>query len=414
MIYYPNKLDPIFNKLIEHDMRPVIVGGFIRDSLLKIESKDIDIEVYGALSFAELENLLQEFGNVNIVGKSFGVCKLKFKEYDLDFSLPRMDSKIRSGHRGFEIHVDPNLDFKTAASRRDFTINSIGYDVIEKKLLDPFCGADDLKNRTLRAVNLETFIEDPLRVLRAAQFCARFQLKIENQLFLACKNMVSKNMLDELPKERIFEEIKKLLLKSQKPSYGFKLLKEFGINIYTDNIDVADEIAKQLTSNSQTNLSLMLAALCYNLNQAETEDFIQKLTNEKELLNSVVRLIQLHNEIDIIYANSMNDYSLYKLASKIDIDKLLILSSSIYFAKNSSKTYKAGEEIYKRVKELDILNKKLPVLLGGRDILKFGLAPSEQFSKILHEAYEAQMHGEFKNRDEAMLWLKEYLKKLKL
>ncbi len=414
MIYYPNKLNPIFYKLSEHDMRPVIVGGFIRDSLLKIESKDIDVEVYGALSFAELENLLQEFGDVNIVGKSFGVCKLKFKEYDLDFSLPRMDSKIRSGHRGFEIHVDPNLDFKTATSRRDFTINSIGYDIFEKKILDPFCGVDDLKNRTLRAVNLETFIEDPLRVLRAAQFCARFELKIENQLFLACKNMVSKNMLDELPKERIFEEIKKLLLKSEKPSYGFKLLKEFGINIYTDNIDVVDEIAEQLTSNSQTNLSLMLAGLCYNLSQAETEDFIQILTNEKELLNSVVRLVQLHNEIDIIYANSMNDYSLYKLASKIDIDKLLILSSSIYFAKNSSKIYKAGVEIYKRAKELDILNKKLPALFGGRDILKFGLAPSEQFSKILHEAYEAQMHGEFKNRDEAMLWLKEYLNKLKL
>jgi tRNA nucleotidyltransferase (CCA-adding enzyme) len=212
MIDYPSKLDTIFDKLKSHGIRPIIVGGYIRDYLVDIESKDIDIELYGISSFTKLQNILKEFGSVNVVGKSFGVCKLYFEEYDLDFSFPRSDNKVKSGHRGFEITIDTTLDFKTATSRRDFTMNSVGYDVVERKILDPFGGLDDFKNKTLKALNLESFGEDPLRFLRAVQFATRFELKIENDLFSICKDMVTNGLLEELPKERIFEEIKKLLL----------------------------------------------------------------------------------------------------------------------------------------------------------------------------------------------------------
>lgn len=409
MISYPDELNIIFKKLKDSGIKAIIVGGFVRDSLLGIESKDIDIELYGVTSFTNLEDILKEFGRVNVVGKSFGVCKLKFCDYDLDFSLPRRDNKVDSGHRGFDIELYSNLDFKTAASRRDFTINAIGYDVEEKKILDPFGGAVDLKNKILRAVDLNSFIQDPLRVLRAAQFCARFNLEIEQDLFLTCRNMVSKNMLDELPKERVFEEIKKLLLKSQRPSIGFKLLKEFDTVFYTDNLDVADEIAKQLTADNQTNLVLMLAGLCYNLEQKDTENFIIKLSDEKELLERVVKLTQAYCEIKNIHVDNINDYLLYKLAAKVDIEELLILSSSIYFTKNNSEVYSTGEEIFKRAKELNILKEKLPALLSGKELLKFGLEPSAKFSEILNEAYEAQMQGNFKSYDEALLWLREYI-----
>ena len=410
MISYPDELNIIFEKLKSLNLKPVIVGGFVRDSLLGIESKDIDIELYGVTSFNCVKDILEEFGSVNVVGKSFGVCKLKFYDLDLDFSLPRRDNKVDSGHRGFDIKLYSNLDFKTAAFRRDFTINAIGYDVEENKLLDPFNGADDLRDKILRAVDLNSFVEDSLRVLRAAQFCARFNLEIEQSLFLTCKDMVSKNMLNELPKERIFEEVKKLLLKSQKPSIGFKLLREFGTDIYTDNLNVIDEIAKQLSTDNQTNLVLMLAGLCYNFSQTETEDFILKLSDERELLERVVKLTQAYSEIENIHVNSINDYLLYKLATKVDIDELLVLSSSIYFAKNNSEVYSTGEEIYKRAQELNILKDKLPALLGGKELLKFGLKPSPKFSEILDKAYEAQMHGSFKTYDEALLWLKNYLK----
>lgn len=406
MIKYPSELNIIFNKLKNNGLKIIIIGGFVRDSLLNIDSKDIDIEVYGISSLGELENILKEFGSVNSVGKSFGVCKLQFKSYELDFSLPRIDNKISFGHRGFEVKVNPNLDFATAASRRDFTINAIGYDVIEKKILDPFNGIDDLKHKILRAVNQNTFTEDPLRVLRAAQFCARFELRADKTLSSLCKKMVADNKLSELPKERVFEEIKKLLLKSKIPSIGFRLIKEFGSDLYTDNMSVVDEISKRLTTNIQTNLSLMLAGLCYNFNLKQTTDFILKLTDEKELLARTLPLVEFHNEIDLIYAEGLSSYSLYKLAAKVKIEELLILSSAIYFAKNSSDTYNAGEAIYKRAKELNILKEKLPALLKGKDLLMLGFKPSPEFSNILDTAYEAQIMGKFNTLSEAVEWLK--------
>jgi tRNA nucleotidyltransferase (CCA-adding enzyme) len=409
MFSYPSNLDPIFDKLIKQNIKPIIVGGFVRDSILGISSKDIDIELYGLASFLDLENLLKEFGDVNVVGKSFGVCKLRFEGYDLDFSLPRVENKIDSGHRGFEVFVDPNLDFQTAASRRDFTINSMGYDLLQKRVLDPFGGVSDLKNRILRASNLKKFGEDPLRVLRAAQFCARFELSMDKDLFLLCRDMVLKNMLSELPKERVFEEIKKILLKSKKPSYGFKLLKEFGVDLYMQNIDITDEIAKQLKSDPKTDITLMLAGLFYNLKEGEIKKIISDLTSQKELVDTTLELVKFQNEINTIYANGVDDYQLYKLSTKADIYKLLILSSSIYFTKNSSRVYEAGEEIYKYAKSLNILYKKAPAILMGKDLIKFGLIPSKEFSKILNEAYEAQIKGKFKDHSGAILWLKSYL-----
>ncbi len=410
MIDYPNKLDTIFYKLKSHGIRPIIVGGYIRDYLVDIESKDIDIELYGISSFSKLQNILKEFGSVNVVGKSFGVCKLYFEEYDLDFSFPRSDNKVKSGHKGFEITIDTTLDFKTATSRRDFTMNSVGYDVIEKKILDPFGGLDDFKNKILKAVNLKSFSEDPLRVLRAVQFATRFELKIEDGLFSICKDMVKNGLLEELPKERIFEEIKKLLLYAKKPSRGFELLKEFESDLHTENIYVLDEIAKRRTTNKHTNLVLMLAALCYNFSQKEAQNFIQILTDDKDILKRSLLLIEKHKEIDNIYEKGLKDYLLYKLADELKIDELLILSSSIYFANDRSKIYRAAEEVKKRAKELNILNKKLPALLAGKDILEFGLKPSPLFSEILHNAYEAQMHGEFNTHNDALDWLKNYLK----
>lgn len=406
MIHYPKQLDTLFDALKKNSIKPIIVGGYIRDCLLHRKSKDIDIELYGIASLDKVEEILQEFGDVNSVGKSFGVCKLKFKGYDLDFSLPRKENKTKSGHRGFDVVLCSNLDFITATSRRDFTINAIGYDITEKKLLDPFGGGEDLKNRVLRAVNLESFREDPLRVLRAAQFCARFHLQIEHNLYLACKDMVSKNLLAELPKERIFEEIKKLLLKSQKPSIGLKLLNEFGSDFPTKNMFITDILAKKLTTNEQTNLVLMLAALCYHFEQKEIEAFLVKLTNEKALLQRVIVLVMFHKKIDTLES----DYALYKIATQINIEELLILSSSIYSANNNTKMVQKCEELYKRAEELGITDKKLSPLVMGRDIVKLGLQASPNFSKILNETYEAQMHGKFTNYGDAILWLRAYLK----
>ncbi|MBU1927437.1 CCA tRNA nucleotidyltransferase, partial [bacterium] len=170
MIKYPHKLDLIFKKLKNLNITAVIVGGYVRDSLLGRESKDIDIELYGVSSLENVEEVLQEFGNINQVGKSFGVCKLLFEDLDLDFSLPRLEAKTSSGHRGFEVSTYSQLSFEVASSRRDFTINAIGFDVEKKIILDPHHGIKDLKSNSLHFVNKTTFVEDPLRILRAVQF----------------------------------------------------------------------------------------------------------------------------------------------------------------------------------------------------------------------------------------------------
>ncbi|MDD5157731.1 CCA tRNA nucleotidyltransferase [Sulfurimonas sp.] len=410
MITYPKKLEPIFSKLISYGIKPIIVGGFIRDSILNITVNDIDIELYGISSLAELENILKEFGSVNSVGKSFGVCKLSYMGYELDFTLPRIDNKTTSGHRGFSIKIDSNLDFKTAASRRDFTINTIGYNVVERKIVDPFNGTQDLSDKILRAVNPETFIEDPLRVLRAVRFSVVYDFKIDNELYLLCRQMVKNRVLEELPKERIFEEIKKILLICQKPSIAFELLKSFGSDIFTDNLLVVDEISKQLTNQDQTKLVLMLAGLCYDFTKERAEHFLWKFTNEKELLKRVFVLIELHGKIEKIYAKEFSDYALYKLATKVNISELLILSRAVYFSKNYSFDYDIADAIEKRARELNILTKKLPPLLSGKDILTFGIIPSPEFTIILSSAYEAQISGKIMDRVQAISWLEGFIK----
>ncbi len=183
MINYPNELNIIFDKLNKNHIRAIIVGGYVRDSLMHITSKDIDIELYGVSSIAQLEDILDEFGDVNSVGKSFGVCILSLEHITVDFTLPRADSKISSGHRGFEVVIDSSMDFKAAAQRRDFSMNAMGYDVLKKELIDPYNGKKDLKEKILKEVDENTFVDDPLRVLRAIQFCARFDLKMSDNLF---------------------------------------------------------------------------------------------------------------------------------------------------------------------------------------------------------------------------------------
>lgn len=416
MIKYPIFLNKIFEKLHNNGARCIIIGGFVRDYFLnkKVQSKDIDIEVYNITSFEKLEEILKEFGSVNSFGKSFGVCKLNVKDLDIDFTLPRVDSKISSGHVGFDVKIKSDLDYITATSRRDFTINAIGYDIQNKKIIDPFHGISDLKNGILRAVDTNKFSDDPLRVLRAVQFCARFDLEMNEELFTLCKKMIAKNVLSELPKERVFEEIKKLLLKSHCPSEGFKLLKKLGGLKYFSELEALkekdwkevllsiDEVAKHKTTNKFTNTVLMFSAVCYKFSEKTTTSFLSKLTNEKELPKKVLSLTL--NTITKKQSHS----ELFRLATKVTIEQLLILNRAIYINSNNE-LYIACSEIEKEAKKLNILNKKASPFLRGRDILACGKTASKEFSDILETAYEAQMNEEFNSYDEAMKWLKNYL-----
>ncbi len=412
MIDYPNFLEKIFDKLESKNAKAIIVGGYIRDTLLHFESTDIDIEVYNVDSFKELQNILEEFGDINIVGRSFGVCKLKMQSYDLDFTLPRIDSKVASGHLGFDIKIDKNLNFTDAARRRDFSINAIGFDVKTKTLIDPFNGLEDLKNKILKAVDAKTFIEDPLRVLRAVSFCSRYNFVMHDKLFNLCAKMIKEGALQELPKERIYEEIKKILFKSAKPSLGFELLKELDALKYFKYLSILnlddwqltmnaiDKFVSLKTANTKTNEILMLAIFCYKFDEDKIKEFVISLSDDKLLLKEVSTLLVHLSNILELSCNELNNYKIYKLASFVNIKNLCILSDCLFGI---------GKSIALRAKELGVIEKKLKAFLMGRDLISLGLKPSVDFTKILDESYEAQMREEFSNKEEALKWLNKYL-----
>lgn len=410
MIKYPHKLDIIFTKLKNLHIRPIIVGGFVRDSLLRRESKDIDIELYGISSLEKVEKVLKEFGNINSVGKSFGVCKLLFEDLDLDFSLPRLETKISSGHKGFKVSTYSDLNFETASSRRDFTINSMGFDVQNKIILDPHNGLTDLKNKTLHFVNKTSFVEDPLRILRGVQFCSRYDLVMSPELFDLCKEMIHQNMLHELPNERIFDELKKLLLESPKPSVGLILLKNLGALSYFNELlslsedtwqktlHSLDEMVQYKMKNDKRDIILMLSLLSFSLDEKKVFSFIEKITHEKKILSAVVSLTK--SRID----SKLSDAQIYRLATKTTIEYTVLIHLAYY--PQLSETF---IQIRDKAEKLGILREKAPALLHGRDLILLGIHPSKSFSDILEYSYEAQMDGIFKTYEEAFLWLRKEL-----
>src|SRR6266446_1074191 len=207
--------------------RPYLVGGAVRDAVLGLPHKDLDIEVF-SLALGPLKEALASVGRVDAVGEAFTVFKvsgLEGVEGAVDVSLPRRDSKAGPGHRGIAVVGDPDLGLEEAARRRDFTINALLYDPFREELIDPHGGRRDLESRILRAVDPDTFGEDPLRALRAVQLASRFELTVDPATAALCAGMP----LVELPAERVFGEIEKLLLKARRPSIGFALMKEWGM-----------------------------------------------------------------------------------------------------------------------------------------------------------------------------------------
>ena len=199
----------------------MLVGGCVRDDLMGIEPKDFDIEVYG-IEPQKLRGILDTFGKVNAVGEAFTVYKLG---NDLDVAIPRREKKVSRGHKGFVIEGDSQMSFEEAAKRRDFTINAILQDALTGEIIDIYNGREDIANKILRMVSKETFAEDTLRVLRAAQFAARFEFEIEAETVEICRQID----LSDLPKERIWCELEKLLLKARKPSIGLQWLYDLGV-----------------------------------------------------------------------------------------------------------------------------------------------------------------------------------------
>ncbi|MFW2602786.1 CCA tRNA nucleotidyltransferase [Aliarcobacter butzleri] len=356
----------------------MLVGGCVRDSFLNKKIKDYDIEIFNFDSLEILEKSLKKFGNVNLVGKSFGVLTLKIDEYDFDFSLPRIEKKVGNSHQDFEVSTNANLSFKEAAKRRDFTINAIGYDYFKNEILDPFGGMNDLKNKIIKHIDDKTFVEDSLRVYRSVQFASRFEFKIDENTKILCKKIVSSGELKFLPKERVFEELKKLFLKSKKPSLGLSLLKEFNIMNIEQNLEEIDNLAfilKDKNYDDFRKLYLFYSCLCKGMNEDETFSFIKNLTDDKKFIKNILIL----NE-----TNLTNDIKILKrLSLKLKLEDLIVLNQAF---KNQ-----ISLEIFEILKDLDILNTPIKPLVLGKDLIKLGFVPSERFKEILDFAFDLQI-----------------------
>ena len=438
----PSILEDILKDLLKIGATPILVGGSVRDHFLNIPIKDYDIEIFGINSLEIIQNCLQKYGSVKLVGKSFGVLTLRVNEYDFDFALPRTEKKVGNTHQDFEIITNANLSFKEAALRRDFTINAIGYNFSTKEFLDPFDGIKDLKNRTIKHIDDKTFIEDSLRVYRAVGFASRFDFKIEEKTKELCKQMVFKNELEYLPKERIYEEFKKLFLKSSKPSIAFELMRELGVLKYFSELELLinciqepeyhpegdvwihtmmclDEMARILKEekieDEYKKLYLFYGILCHdfgkpfctkvingkitsfkheNLGIEPTISFLSKLTNEKKFIEIVCSLVKNHLVPFQLYLAESSLKAIKRLSLKVNIEDLCLVCLADCLGrtiKDKEKCPKATSWLLEKAKELDIHNEPIKPIIQGRDLIKLGFKPSNKFKEILEFAFDLQL-----------------------
>jgi len=459
----PTILHTISKVLKEHHARVVVVGGSVRDHFLQLPIKDYDVEVYGLATLDALASILVQYGSVNLVGKSFGVLKFSYEGEEYDFSFPRREFKVGEGHRGFDVEVDGNLDFKSAARRRDFTVNALGYDVQSREFLDPFDGIKDIKAKKLRHIDNETFLEDPLRVYRAVQFSARFGYVLAKETLVLCRKMVVEGMLEELAKERIYEEWKKLLLKSSKPSTGFELMRTLGIlecyfpelyalidvlqspkwhpegDVWVHTMMSLDEMSKICSLESSfpdnTNkqkLKFLFAILCHDLGKAVStttdekgnirsigheitglelsKSFMYRLTDEHTFIKSLLPLVEHHLKPSQFYANGAKSAAIRRLATKVNIEELVLVAKADFLGRTTEEAlhgeYKAGEWLLDRACELHVKTKPLECVVQGRNLIDLGLEPSPLFKSIMDEVYTLQLAGKIVSKEEAYSWIK--------
>jgi tRNA nucleotidyltransferase (CCA-adding enzyme) len=440
--------------------RALLVGGCVRDELMGQQPKDWDVEIYG-IEPARLRDLLDAFGAVNVVGEAFTVYKLGAH---LDVSLPRRERKTGRGHRAFFIEGDPGMTFAEAASRRDFTINAILQDPITTEIIDPFHGQADIERGILRAVSFDTFAEDSLRVLRAAQFAARFQFRVEPETAALCQTID----LSDLPAERIWSEIAKLLLRSRQPSIGLGWLHALGaldqlfpeikalIDVPQDPewhpegdvfvhtrlvIDRARELIDDLPYPKQ--VTVMLAALAHDFGKPATTEFVdgrlrsrgheeagvEPTLNFLDRLNiftldgydvraQVVALVRDHLKPGEYFKKraEVGDGAFRRLARKCELDLLYRVAKADSLGRNADwvpreKWYdaEAQEWFIARARELEVESKAPAPILLGRHLLEMGLQPGPRIGEITRAVYEMQLDGRVGTLDEAKEVAKEVM-----
>ncbi len=434
--------------------RALLVGGCVRDMLMGTEPKDWDLEVYH-LEPAKLREILDRFPPVNVVGEAFTVYKLG---HDLDVSLPRRERKTGRGHRAFVIEGDATMTVVEATRRRDFTVNAILKDPLTAELIDPFGGQEDIKKKVLRAVSSETFPEDSLRVLRAAQFAARFDFDIDPETIALCRTID----LSDLPEERIWNEMEKLLLGAPRPSVGVEWLRRLDVtdqlfpeikslaevpqdpewhpegDVYVHTllvVDRAHELLHDLSYPKQ--VTVMLAALAHDFGKPATTEFLEGRWRSRgheeagvaptvsflnrlnihtlegyDVRSQVIALVREHLKPGEFYKkrDEVGDGAFRRLARRCELDLLYRVAKADSLGRNADwipreKWYdaEAQEWFIGRAEELKVSERPPEPLLMGRHLLEMGLKPGPRMGEITKAVYEMQLDGRVHSLDEAKL-----------
>lgn len=452
----PPKVISLAEAVRESGGRAMLVGGCVRDELMGVTPEDWDLEVYG-IEPGRLYELVKGFGEVNAVGESFAVYKVGT---DLDVSIPRRESKSGRGHRGFVIEGDPAMSFRDACSRRDLTVNAILADPLTGEIVDPFDGRSDIERRVLRMVSADTFSDDSLRVLRLAQFAARFRFSVDPATAELCRIVD----VTDLPRERVWGEIEKLLLIADEPSIGLRFLFEVGavaqifpelqalvgvpqepdwhpegdVDVHTLMVvDEARRLIDGLDRGRQT--AVMLGALCHDLGKPPTTEFIDGRIRSRghdeagveptlslldrlgiftldgfDVRGQVVELVRYHLKPGEYYnasnrGNPVGDGAFRRLARKVEPDLLYRVAKADTLGRypdgDRAKMIfgsEAQEWFIDRVRSLDIERNAPEPILKGRHLIALGLVPGPSFKGILDAVYEMQLDGKVKELEQAV------------
>ena len=441
----------VVNSVKDAGGRALVVGGWVRDRLMGRPSKDIDLEVYG-LSAEQLRRVLAAFGPVNAVGESFTVYKVA----DIDIALPRRESKTGRGHKGFEVHGDPDLSPREAARRRDFTINAIGWDPLTGDYVDPFDGRGDIDRRVLRAVDPATFPEDSLRVLRAIQFAARFEFQLDPETEALCRGIP----LDDLPAERIWGEMEKLLLQARRPSIGFALALRLEIidrlfpemralvgcpqepewhpegDVWVHTLMVIDEARTRIDDLAHPQqVAVMLGAVCHDLGKPPTTAFvdgrIRSIDHEQAGVEPATALLDRLNvhtmdgfdvrkQVLGITAHHLkpgmfgmsktpvSDGAFRRLAQKVDLELLARVAKSDCMGRSGGFDCSAMDWFLERARQLGVQHAPPAPLVQGRHLLALGMKPGPRIGELLRAIYERQLDGTVTTTEEGIAFAREY------
>lgn len=427
--------------------RALLVGGCVRDGLLGIATKDVDIEVYG-LEAEQVEAELRKSFRLDTVGRAFGVFILK--GLNMDIALPRRESKTGPKHTDFEVTGDPSMTPLEAASRRDFTINAICFDPLANELIDPYAGKTDLEERKLRHVS-NAFIEDSLRVLRGMQFIARFELTAAPATVELCRSLSP----EHLPQERLWEEWKKLLLKGNDIFAGMRFLQDCNWLHYFPELealvgceqdphwhpegDVWNHTGHCLNAYAQNrigdeweDLIVGLAVLSHDFGKPETsyvdeetgrirsprhdvlgvpvtQRFLERLTRQKKIFEEVLPLVEQHMRPLALYRDGAGDSAIRRLAARVKrLDRLTRVAYADKCGRPPIKVedFPEGVWLLNRAGELAIKDNAPKPILLGRHLVELGIKPGKHFGKILDRCYEAQLDGDFDDTESGITYLR--------